>query len=592
MFYQLVFHIYQWKALSQDQSVLGGDETYGACAAAPGAKGASSLCMEAQLFKGWHELPEESAEGLDQLLAISPRRHSPEQSANASSPPGSSLRASTPVALDPVAVDVPPANLEQRSMRGTVKAVEEKHLAKSLPELQQKLEAKMRSQARRHAEHRALQALHASQRKSAEISQADEEEQDEMTAWAHNLDHLTHDLQDHMKVRRTARAELAARAEQLGLKKPSHPAAERANEAHPLLDEIQSLGQQLCQDPAHRSSAACKQFSQADNFSSMVHDSHKAHEQRQANAMAHMKLLEQHMEELHKEQQHDSEALQEKSMEFLKDLCSDPARSSYPACTRFSSSTKSSSGSFLAPAAPAAAESVQKAADATALHGQPHTPQMILHRPELRDFHWDGRIPKVACITVLPQGHATEILMKYFMDNYHLQHYEGERQLIIVYHSDDREASRIAHQYANGTSVIAAAARGTEDFPSATAYRYGAWLGRGADLVARWDFDAWHHPNRLSMQVRAINLVQRPVSVVSRITAFDAEEKQFTMVGGTGSRGSLIGKVAWMQKHWMPLLEEESAMAVGLYAHQVVQVEMPELIAYHDVANSGLPVAL
>merc|ERR1719182_60789 len=119
---------------------------------------------------------------------------------------------------------------------------------------------------------------------------------------------------------------------------------------------------------------------------------------------------------------------------------------------------------------------------------------VMLSRKDLRVQHWVGKIPKVACVTVLPQGKVTEVLMKYFMDNYNLQHYEGERQLIIVYHSTDAEAARIAHLYADGTTVKAAAARGSDAFPSVTAYRYGAWMAKGADLLARWDFEGFHHP--------------------------------------------------------------------------------------------------
>lgn len=209
---------------------------------------------------------------------------------------------------------------------------------------------------------------------------------------------------------------------------------------------------------------------------------------------------------------------------------------------------------------------------------------LFMTRKELRGHHWEGKIPKVACVTVLPQGRITESLMKYFMDNYKLQHYAGERELVIVYHKDDKEAARIAHLHADGTTIKAAAAHGSEAFPSATAYRYGAWLAKDAALVTRWDFEAFHHPNRLSMQVHAIALSKRPASLLSKVTAFDSDGKHTTVPGTGPTHGSMMGDAAWMRKHWMPLLEEESAVTHGLHSADVTQVVMPELLTYHDAS--------
>jgi len=212
---------------------------------------------------------------------------------------------------------------------------------------------------------------------------------------------------------------------------------------------------------------------------------------------------------------------------------------------------------------------------------------LLMNRQELRGSHWEGKIPKVACITVLPQGQVTETLMRYFMDNYKLQHYEGKHELIFVYHDADKEAARIAHLHADGTSVKASAARGggtPDGWPSATAYRYGAWHANDADLVVRWDFEAWHHPNRLSMQVRAIALSKRPASLVTMVSAFDADGKSTIVPGGVGPHGSMMGETAWMTKHWMPSLEEENDALHGLHSKDIVQVAMPDLLAYHDAS--------
>jgi hypothetical protein len=39
-----------------------------------------------------------------------------------------------------------------------------------------------------------------------------------------------------------------------------------------------------------------------------------------------------------------------------------------------------------------------------------------------------------------------------------------------------------------------------------------------------------------------------------------------------------------MRRHWMPLLEEESAILHSLNSGDVTQVAMPELLSYHDAS--------
>merc|ERR1719333_1840236 len=121
-------------------------------------------------------------------------------------------------------------------------------------------------------------------------------------------------------------------------------------------------------------------------------------------------------------------------------------------------------------------------------------------------------IPKVACITVVPCGEMAQVWMKHFIKNFRMQNYEGPRELVLVYHHEDTETARLVAQHANGVSIKAVAAM-SEEYPSATAFRFGAWKS-DADVVARWDFDVWHNPKQLSMQVRALALSGRPASVL------------------------------------------------------------------------------
>jgi len=422
---------------------------------------------------------------------------------------------------------------------------------------------------------------------------------DLMTPWAHKLDDLTHDIQHHMEQRTKERAEhAAARKATHDARLAGAHAKAASRDVSPLLQEVETLGAQLCQDPKRRNTTACAHFLHPD---ADIVDSRVAHKHA---ADAHKHLMERHMQQLHKDQGHDDAEIRQQSEAFLRELCADPARKSYPSCAHFltttvapvrsSSNLRAASKSLKEDGASTAPKLVEyptslqwtPLTDAEVSRKTHHVGDAVvsMNRKHLLGHHWVGKIPKVVCVCVLPEGAVTETLMKYFMDNYRLQNYEGTRELMLVYHNTDAEAARVAHLYVDGTSVKAAAVRDTEVFPSATAYRYGAWLAKDADLVARWDFEGFHHPNRLSMQVHAIALSKRPVSLLSGVTAFDADGKH-AVVSNTGIyHGSMLGDAAWMRKNWMPILEEENSVLHGLHSGDITQVAMPELLSYHDAS--------
>jgi len=678
--YQVANHIFLHKAVSDEDAELESDS---ACTAVAGPGGSYS-CMEAKLFKGWRELPDE------QLLAVSHSEDSTtsirptaaqsesqglrgDRKANTEKDTTASLENLAnsevkPEALEGLLWDLAwqmgggdkshsapdkfphKAHTTQKPNAFMAKAPKKekkkKSFAQGLTELQQKLEAKMQAQAKRHAEHRKIRALHVAANGHSQETSAPT---DTMTPWAHNLDDLTHDMQAQMHTWRKERAEHARthaakvqstedtmtpwahklddqlhemqehmehrnkeRAEHEAAHKAAHEArmaalhkATAGSSGSSFMDEIDSLGRELCQDPERRKRPSCAQFlplhsteasTAADSKEETAADVH-------ASAMAHIKLLERHLGELEKDREHDNEEIRQESQGFLKELCADPARHSYPACARVLAEAAPASGRLRASSSAKAPESPKKSVSKAAAREFPHVLRwspskesedkaphhvdempLLMSRKELIGAHWEGKVPTVACVTVLPEGQVTETLMRYFMDNYKLQHYEGKYELVLVYSQTDKEASRIAHLYADGSSIKAVAARGGDEFPSATAFRYGAWVAHDADIVVRYDFEGWHHPNRLSMQVRAMVLSKRPASLVTMVTAFDADGKQSAVVGGAGPHGSMMGEAAWMRKHWMPVLEEETSVLHGLQSRDVVQVAMPDLLAYHDAS--------
>lgn len=213
--------------------------------------------------------------------------------------------------------------------------------------------------------------------------------------------------------------------------------------------------------------------------------------------------------------------------------------------------------------------------------GQANRSTISVLPESLRFQKWQGKIPKVACITVVTAQDAPRARMRYFIDNFQLQSYEGPRQLVLVYRHTDTEVANLVKKYADGTYIKAVAARESGEFPSTASFRYGAWSA-DADVIARWSFDEWHHPQRLSMQVRALALTSRPVSLLKQWTVRKGtgNASEMTLSGEPGWLGSIVGDATWMQQHWMPLLEGERDLLQYSYAHDIVQVDMPELSVY------------
>jgi hypothetical protein len=191
----------------------------------------------------------------------------------------------------------------------------------------------------------------------------------------------------------------------------------------------------------------------------------------------------------------------------------------------------------------------------------------IVSREQVRHLHWSGSLPKVACVTPISGSRHAKARMMYFIDNFRLQDYEGLRQLVLVYHYLDESAGRLAHSYANGSFIKAVAAHGNSTFPSNSALRYGAWSS-DADVIAHWDFDEWHDPSQLSMQIRAMALVSRPACVLKH----DEESKRSKEETAPGF--SLVGERAWMKRYWHPYLQTEDHVVTSSQQDHIVELDM------------------
>jgi len=200
--------------------------------------------------------------------------------------------------------------------------------------------------------------------------------------------------------------------------------------------------------------------------------------------------------------------------------------------------------------------------------------------------HWSGRVPSVACIALVPKGSMAKAWMHYFIDNFRLQKYEGGHQLVLVYHHTDEQAAELVHKYADGSYIKAAVARG-DDFPSAAAFRFGAWIARSADVIARWDFGAWHHPQRLSMQVRALAHSGRPASLLEGWTVIDKTGANTTVQDGPHWDGSFVGEAAWTRANWYPYMAEERGVFDARSARDIVKLDAPGLEVFDEAVSQG-----
>jgi len=189
---------------------------------------------------------------------------------------------------------------------------------------------------------------------------------------------------------------------------------------------------------------------------------------------------------------------------------------------------------------------------------------ILFERKDVIDARWSGMIPKVACITAISSSRVSKSKMEQFIRNFNEQTYEGASQLALVYDQEDEAAAAMVRLYSDGARIKAVAARDEGMFPSTTALRFGAWsVGEDAEAIFHWDVEDSHHPQRLSLQVRALALSARPGSLIENDGSFREE--------------SLGGEVKWMQRHWYPLLEGQHQTLQGMQESQIVQVRLDSL---------------
>lgn len=364
----------------------------------------------------------------------------------------------------------------------------------------------------------------------------------------------------------------------------------------PLLDQIVAVGKQMCSEPGRENSPDCAQFRHAkvgENDTHLEHHAahhhrHQRHHNETHHAMQVRAELDERVHHLAEADHAWEKDFSDKALAFGRELCNDPVRKGYAVCAEFVKQEEAAAAA-KASALRGKAASVERKSDLhwssvaawqMQAHNNHHPTKLeALEMNDLRRSHWKGTIPKVACVAVVPCGTVVQTWIKYFVDNFNMQHYEGPRQLILVYHYLHEEAARAVKMYADGTFIKAVAARDA-DYPSASTYRFGAWTA-DAEVIARWDFHAWHHSQRLSVQVRALAMAGRPASLVNEWSVRSHGGVRVTS-GGRNWDSSLIGEASWMREHWYPSLKEGKDAMRAAIERDVVYVNASDLSIYDE----------
>jgi hypothetical protein len=348
--------------------------------------------------------------------------------------------------------------------------------------------------------------------------------------------------------------------------------------------KLHAFGKSLCEDPRRHSYLACKQFLD-DAKPSYVPHLTNATEIKPTDGAS---IYEAHLKELEDARKSWEQSVMHQIDSFGKEICNSPTRRGYSACNAFLKSDNLTRAEQAQPpnlGKPVMSDSSRllnwrvvaawKASTKDA--ARPYGPWQVQPH-EVQKLRWNGRIPKVACVSLVPFGRSVRSWLKYFVNDFLAQSYEGPKQLLLVYHYKDVEASKLVKMYADGTLIKAAAAH-SDEYPSTAAFRYGAWLA-DADIVARWDFDSWHHPNRLAMQVRALGLTGRPAAMLTNWTVHHGDGENRTESQGSRWDGSLLGETKWMRDHWYPFINEQKDSLDAADNRYVVKINMPELMVY------------
>lgn len=338
-----------------------------------------------------------------------------------------------------------------------------------------------------------------------------------------------------------------------------------------MVDQIDNLGCEMCLDPSRRDNPTCVHFLHTP--ACMKHHKQEA-------------TYTTHMHELSEEHHAWESKVEDTVAAFRRQLCADPARKSYHACADLASPAAEPARSLRGgktPAAPTAAPTQKSRSSLRGSSAAAAAVATVVNRFDLKDHSSllvRGSVPTVAAVVVLREGYGAVAKLPHVVKGFLNQTYEGPSMLMLVYHYQNAEAAKAVRPFADGRRIHAVAVRGdSHEIVSPASFRFGAWRAEkeGADLIVRWDLEAYHGRERLEMQVRALAFSDRAACVLhqpgSPLSTAAADGMEW------GER-TLMGEAKWMRQFWYPVLDQTESLLEGPEKSHLAILDMPELFVY------------
>jgi hypothetical protein len=154
-----------------------------------------------------------------------------------------------------------------------------------------------------------------------------------------------------------------------------------------------------------------------------------------------------------------------------------------------------------------------------------------------------------------------------------------DRELVVVYESDDIETMRYLKSQGNATlKTIEVAADPKKTLGELRNISIESCAG---DYICQWDDDDWYRQDRLAVQMEALLDSDKPACVLSRWLCIDVENKMAFMGRKRAWEGSLLCEKAQMISYPNKARGEDTCVVEAMLSkQQLVLLDRPEIYVY------------
>lgn len=153
------------------------------------------------------------------------------------------------------------------------------------------------------------------------------------------------------------------------------------------------------------------------------------------------------------------------------------------------------------------------------------------------------------------------------------------RELLVVYNSDDC-ATRAYLDALHETSIYSTEVADSREITLGRMRNASLRAARG-NYVAIWDDDDWHHPERISRQLEALEKTGKSACVVGQVILFDKESNEVFLSQPRGWEGTLLGRQSIIPLFADLNSKEDTPVLKELYdSHNLAVLKAPHLYVY------------